>query len=300
MRIVMIGIGSIARKAYLPVLTARADVDLHLVTRDAAVLAATGAAYGITGLHQDLDHALDTGRFNAAFVHTATAAHAGIVERLLQQGIAVFVDKPLADDFDTVAQLVAAAERAERPLIVGFNRRHAPPYVGLRGIPHDTLLMHKHRRQEPSTPRETVFDDFIHVIDTLRFLSPATSPQLSVETTMRDGRLTSILLLLSSPEHKAIGMMNRNAGLDEEKLELVGGHGRHAVLNMSDTIDYDGAEVRSRRDDWAAVSLQRGFEGMIADVLDAVLENRPVASHDILETHRICELIVRHAEASAA
>lgn len=71
-------------------------------------------------------------------------------------------------------------------------------------------------------------------------------------------------------------------------------------MNLSDTIDYDLAEIRSRRDDWTAVSAKRGFDDMCADFLDAVREGRRVASHDILETHRICELIVEHAEGLSA
>jgi virulence factor len=117
-----------------------------------------------------------------------------------------------------------------------------------------------------------------------------------VETVVRDGNLSSILLLLSSRHHKAIGMMSRSAGLDEERLELVGSGGRRAVLNLSETIAYDGAQVRSRRDDWAATSLQRGFDAMCAHFLDTVRHRRPADYDDILETHRICELIVRHAE----
>jgi len=296
MRILMIGLGSIAHKAYLPVIGARADLELHLLTRDQAVLAAAGAAYRTEHLYTDLDEALKAGSFNAAFVHVATTAHPQIVERLLSEGIAVFVDKPLADTFDDAARLVAAADRAQCPLMVGFNRRYAPNYVELRDFPHNTLLMYKHRSQQPAAPRATVFDDFIHVVDTLRFLSPPGEPQLTMDTIVQDGKLLSILLVFSSVQHKAVGMMNRSAGLDEERLEVIGSAGRRAVLNLSETIDFDGAEVRSRRDDWAAVPLQRGFEHMCSDFLDAVRDQRPVAAHDILETHRICELIVRQAE----
>ena len=296
MRILMIGLGQIACKAYLPVLGSRAEVELHLVTRDRSQLTSIGAAYRIPYLYGDLEEALDTACFDAAFVHAATPAHPAIVARLLREGIAVFVDKPLADNFDQAARLVEMAERTQLPLMVGFNRRYARAYADLPAGAHDTLLMYKHRRQQAAPPRPTVFDDFIHVVDSLRFLSPAANPQIAIETTIREGKLQAIILLLSSPQHKAIGMMNREAGLDEERLEIIGRGARRAVLNLSDSIDYEGAEIRSRRDDWSAVALQRGFEAMCADFLDAVRERRRVASFDILETHRICELIVQHAE----
>ena len=37
MRMLLIGLGDIARKAYLPVLSTRADLDIHLATRDAGL-----------------------------------------------------------------------------------------------------------------------------------------------------------------------------------------------------------------------------------------------------------------------
>ena len=37
MRVLMVGIGDIAHKAYLPVLGTRDDIELHCCTRDAAV-----------------------------------------------------------------------------------------------------------------------------------------------------------------------------------------------------------------------------------------------------------------------
>ena len=44
MRVAMIGLGDIARKAYLPVLGTRADVQLAFVTRSTATLDELGAA----------------------------------------------------------------------------------------------------------------------------------------------------------------------------------------------------------------------------------------------------------------
>jgi predicted dehydrogenase len=41
LRVGMIGLGAIAQKAYLPVLTARPDVELHLFTRDRVIWART-------------------------------------------------------------------------------------------------------------------------------------------------------------------------------------------------------------------------------------------------------------------
>ncbi len=297
MRVVMAGLGDIARKAYLPVLAAMPGIELHLATRNRDVLAALGATYRIAHRHDSLDAALASTRFDAAFVHSATAAHPAMVEMLLRHGAAVFVDKPLADSFDTAARLVDLADRQGRLLGVGFNRRFAPDYAALRTEPRAFMLMQKHRHAQPDTPRTVVFDDFIHVVDTLRFLAPGPIERTQIETIVRDGLLSGVTLTLAGDGHHAIGTMQRDSGLDEERLDIIGGDRRRSVLNLSETGDQNGTDTHARRGDWTPVTCQRGFDAMCADFLAGVREARPTAAEDILATHRLCEDIVRHAEA---
>jgi virulence factor len=46
---------------------------------------------------------------DAAFVHAATAAHPEVVARLLEAGVPVYVDKPLADSYPEAERLVGLA-----------------------------------------------------------------------------------------------------------------------------------------------------------------------------------------------
>ena len=301
MRVLVVGLGDIARKAYLPALATIPGLELHLATRNAAVLAEVGAAYRIAALHPSIAAAIDSASFDAAFVHAATQAHPEIVEQLLRAGVPTFVDKPLADSFDEAARLVALSEETACLLMVGFNRRFAPDYTALRDHPRDLVLMQKHRRGPLDEPRRTVFDDFIHVVDTLLFLSPKEQQRVTIETAMDEGRLRSITVTLSSDAQRAIGIMHRASGLDEERLDVIGAGTRRSVLNLSDVHDQvAGSETITRRPDWTSVSRQRGFDAMCADFLTAVREGRATASNEILNTHRLCEDIVRHAEASSA
>jgi virulence factor len=296
MRVLMAGLGDIARKAYLPVLATTPGIELHLATRNRAVLTELGATYRIAHLHDGLDAALAAASFDAAFVHSATAAHPSMAEALLHHGAAVFVDKPLADSFDEAARLVDLADRQGRLLGIGFNRRFAPDYVALRTQPRGFMLMQKHRRAQPDTPRSVVFDDFIHVVDTLRFLATAPIQRTQIETIVRDGLLSGVTVTLAGDGHHAIGTMQRESGLDEERLDIIAGDRRRSVLNLSETGDQNGIDTRTRRGDWTPVTRQRGFEAMCADFLAGVREARTTAAEDILATHRLCEDIVRHAE----
>ena len=300
MRVLVVGLGDIARKAYLPVIGGEPGLELHLATRDRSVLDAVGDAYRIVHRHESVGEALDAVSFDAALVHAATAAHPAIVEQLLRAGVPVLVDKPLADSLDEAARLVALSEDAGRLLMVGFNRRYAPDYAALRDQPRDVCLMQKHRRGPLDEARRTVFDDFIHVVDTLLFLAPAGAERVTIETLVRDGLLHSVTLMLASDRHVAIGSMNRDSGLDEERLDVIGGGRKHSVLNLAERREQaDGIESLTRRPDWAPIGRQRGFEAMCADFLQGVQDGRATASDDVLTTHRLCEDIVRHAEATA-
>jgi virulence factor len=296
MRVLIVGLGDIARKAYLPVVTGLPGLQLHFASRNQPVLRELGEAYRVTNLHASAGEALAASSFDAAFVHAATDAHPSLVELLLRAGVHVLVDKPLAYSFDEAARLVSIAEEMDRLLMVGFNRRYAPDYTQLLNHPRELCIMQKHRLRQLDEPRRTIFDDFIHVVDTLLFLSPARPERISIETQMARHMLRSVSIKLASERHVALGIMHRDSGLDEECLSVVGNGEKRSVLNLSTTSEQiAGIEHVARRPDWTSVSRQRGFEAMCTDFIQAVQEGRTTRSRDILETHRLCEEIVRSA-----
>ena len=297
MRVLVTGLGDIARKAYLPILAALPDLDVHLATRDPQALHDAGRTFRVPHLHASIEQALATATFDAAFVHSATSAHPASVQLLLERRIPAFVDKPLADNLAQAQQLVALAERQATLLMVGFNRRFAPDYAALRDTGASLILMEKHRHTQPDTPRRVVFDDFIHVIDTLLFLAPSPVQRRTIETHVEQGLLKTVTLMLAGEGYTAIGTMHRDSGLDEERLDVIGNGVRQSVQNMAETIRSAGTECRRRRGDWTTVGRQRGFEAMCADFLLAVRERRPTLATDILSTHALCEAVTAHAEA---
>lgn len=153
MKVGVIGLGDIAQKAYLPVLTARPGVELHLQTRTPATLERIGEMHHIPAArrHTDLDGLLAEG-LDAAFVHAPTAVHPEIVTRLLAADVPTYVDKPLAYELVESRRLVELAEERGVSLAVGFNRRHAPGYVQCADHPRDLIVMQKNRIGLPEDP----------------------------------------------------------------------------------------------------------------------------------------------------
>ncbi|WHM39829.1 Gfo/Idh/MocA family oxidoreductase [Streptomyces sp. BPTC-684] len=296
MKVGCIGLGDIAQKAYLPVLTTLPGVELHLQTRTPATLARVADTHHVplAQRHTELDALLAQG-LDAAFVHAPTAVHPTIVARLLEAGVATYVDKPLAYELADSQRLVELAEERGVSLAVGFNRRLAPGYAQCAEHPRELILMQKNRVGLPEDPRTLVLDDFIHVVDTLRFLAPGPIEHTVVRARVREGLMEHVVLQLSGDGFTAIGTMNRMNGSTEEILEVSGQDTKRQVLNLADVVDHKGQPTVRRRGDWVPVARQRGIEQAVYSFLDAVRAGKLLSARDALATHELCERVVREA-----
>ncbi|WP_395759619.1 Gfo/Idh/MocA family oxidoreductase [Streptomyces althioticus] len=294
MKVGCIGLGDIAQKAYLPVLAVQPGVELHLQTRTPATLKRVGDTLHLPEAqrHADLD-ALVAAGLDAAFVHAPTDVHPQIVTRLLEAGVPTYVDKPLAYELADSERLVEFAEERGVSLAVGFNRRHAPGYAQCADHPRELILMQKNRVGLPEEPRRMILDDFIHVVDTLRFLVPGQVDDVTVRARAEDGLLHHVVLQLAGDGFTALGVMNRLSGSTEEILEVSGQDTKRQVVNLAEVIDHKGQPTVRRRGDWVPVSRQRGIEQVTLAFLDAVRAGKTLSARDALATHELCERVVR-------
>lgn len=310
MKIGLIGLGDIAQKAYLPVLGHRTDVSLYLSTRDETRLQQIGAAYRIHEhrLFNRWDTMLEIG-LDAVFVHAATEAHDEIVKQCIVAGLHVFVDKPVTYNLVQTEKRFELAKQHRRLLMVGFNRRYAPLYRGLfgEGAPDITILQ-KNRVGLPGDVRTFVLDDFIHVVDTLRWLHRAREFDFHVQSkrTM-DGKLANVIVQLSHGQRTAIGIMNRDSGAVEETLEWMKDGEKCKVTNLRELVRYKDNQARHEHaGDWATVGDVRGFHAMVDTFLQSVHRMKDsggeawdeftATMEDDLSTHRICEDIIQNVE----
>ncbi|MEU6274527.1 Gfo/Idh/MocA family oxidoreductase [Streptomyces populi] len=301
MKVGCIGLGDIAQKAYLPVLGVQPGIELHLQTRTPATLerVADGLHLPRDRRHTDLD-ALLAQDLDAAFVHAPTVTHPEIVTRLLEAGVPTYVDKPLAYELGDSERLVRLAEERNVSLAVGFNRRHAPAYAQCAEHPRELILMQKNRTGLPEEPRTMILDDFIHVVDTLRFLAPGPVDDVTVRARTEDGLLHHVVLQLAGDGFTALGVMNRLSGSSEEILEVSGQDTKRQVVNLAEVIDHKGQPTVRRRGDWVPVARQRGIEQVVLAFLDAVRTGKVLSARDALETHELCERVVRAVQERSA
>ncbi len=110
------------------------------------------------------------GRVDAASVVVPTVAHSGVGCRLLDLGIDVLVEKPMAASLAEADALLSAAARNARILQVGHLERFNPAIVAVMPVLNRPLYFEVHRLGV-FTPRsldiDVVYDVMIHDLDIL-------------------------------------------------------------------------------------------------------------------------------------
>lgn len=131
MRIGIVGLGDIAKKAYLPVLSEKEDIELVLCTRNKTTLENLSTKYRINEYVQTVDELINK-KVQAVFVSTATEAHFEVAKKLIENGINVYIDKPISLNFKETEEIAKLAEKNKVIAMVGFNRRFSPMFSKLK------------------------------------------------------------------------------------------------------------------------------------------------------------------------
>lgn len=121
----VVGLGTISQKAYLPYMRQLGGVTWHLSTRNRDVREQVGQLFGQAVLYSDVKE-LSKASLDGVFIHAATSAHAELASLFLNQGIPVFIDKPIADNYLMTKNLYDLAKKNQTFLMAGFNRRFTP------------------------------------------------------------------------------------------------------------------------------------------------------------------------------
>ncbi|PRX34833.1 virulence factor [Orenia metallireducens] len=299
MKIGVIGLGSIAQKAYLPVITAKEELDLFFLTRNQEKLESLAKKYRISNKSSNLDDLIDFG-VEAAFVHTATTAHVPIIERLLNHGVHVYVDKPISYSLAESKRMVELAKENNLKLMVGFNRRFVPMYQQLkREFTAETILLEKNRLNNPQNFKIAIYDDFIHVIDTIRFLAEGQLADLMIDAILDGELLKQLVIKLKGERLTAIGIMNRDSGVNQEILQVIGKKRKAIIKDLVERVDYQGGEERiSRSASWHPTLYNRGFVNIVDEFIKVVQEDIAIDQllDDALVTHKLCEEIIEKIE----
>lgn len=276
----MIGLGSIACKAHLPVMTQQPDVELILCTRQSEMLGQLMKQYRIHEGYTDYRE-LAAARLDAVMIHSATQSHFEIVEFFLKQGLPVFVDKPLTDSYPTCESLHNLAEQKQLPLFMGFNRRYLPllnQHLNLSDT-HDNRLLslrwEKHRHAEPGQIRTFLFDDFIHPLDSTNLHGDLSQDSLHISIQSDQDQLGRIDVQWQRGNTLFHASMNRLFGITQEVISA-------SYLNISYQFDsfltgtcwQNNQTQKLQLPDWTPMLASKGFFAMTDHWLEVVKTGR--------------------------
>ncbi|ANS43376.1 Gfo/Idh/MocA family protein [Serratia inhibens] len=301
LRVGVVGLGGIAQKAYLPILSQAADWTL---------------VGGFSPNQQKAQPICDSYRMacfssldslaqqcDAVFVHSSTASHFQVISELLRHGVHVYVDKPLAETLEQGEQLLALAEKQRKTLMVGFNRRFSPVYRQLKQEMQRpaSIRMDKHRADSvgPNGLRFTLLDDYLHVVDTALWLGGSEGQLLSGSL-----RVTDAGELLYAEHHFACGetlvttSMHRRAGSQRESVQAVAEGAVYQVNDMRQWLREDPQGVLEQPvAGWQTTLAQRGFDGAIRHFIESV-SNQTVpetAGEQAIAAQRVIERLLQDA-----
>lgn len=301
LRIAMLGLGDIAKKAYLPIVAIHPEVEPILCSRNQEVLAELQNKYRISESYQSITE-LIASKPDAIMIHSATKSHFAIAKQSLTAGIATFVDKPLSLSFEECQVLVDLAKEKNVPLYVGFNRPKAPLISRLQRESIEQVSWQKNRVNLPATPRDFIFNDFIHVVDGLLYLAQCQQLEqlesLTINAKVEDELLTRIQFSFTFEQALFQGAMNRLSGITEERLEIFLENEKVQIDSLTRGQHYQaGAVTPLGFNDWQSNLYQRGFDDMIEDWLNDVKDNKANIKRleSILASHHLCEKLVSAA-----
>ncbi len=157
------------------VLSEMRDIDLALIfDPDAATAEGVAAAYGAQAVTNAADFV--SAGLEAAVVATPNRHHAELGVALLEAGVHLLVEKPIAADLKGAQAMIDAAKANDRVLMVGHVERFNPAVETVRrAIADDDIISIQITRVGPFPPRMgevgVVIDLAVHDIDIIRHLT---------------------------------------------------------------------------------------------------------------------------------
>ncbi len=300
LRVGVIGAGSFATNVLIPTLASLPGAELRGIASAKGIRArGLGRKYGFAYCTSEADRILDDPDVDCVVVLTRHDSHAPFAVRALEAGKPVFVEKPLALSDETLEQVLAARERADLPLMVGFNRRFAPLAVKMKALVAERAQPlsicyranvgyrpPEHWLHDPREGGGVILAEGCHFIDFCHWLTEAELRELSVfsirdhdqavpsadnvhiQMSFSDGSVATVCYL-----------SNGSPAYGRERVEVLGDN---AVAVLEDFRRLEWARglgrIRRRR---AWIKPDKGFRAQLETFLRCVRDQEPLPHQDL-------------------
>jgi myo-inositol 2-dehydrogenase/D-chiro-inositol 1-dehydrogenase len=256
----------------------------------------------------DVDELFKNPDLDAVAITSIAAAHADLIVKAAEAGKAIFCEKPMALTLEEADRAINAANQADVPLQIGFNRRFSADFA----LAHETIVaggigtpqLMRSITRDPGwpagladaagVPAWTIFrETLIHDFDMLLWLNPGAEPvevytkaDALVAPDFKDNGLLDTAVVMITFDNGAIATAEANFSAAygyDVRGEVFGSAGMVTAgrLNSSPMLYYNerGLEQRTLRSD--VEMFQDAYIKELADFTDAIRNNtRPAVTGD--------------------
>lgn len=125
--IAFVGAGNYAKAQLIPAIASASKVrKVQVVTATGASARRTSEKYDYASCGTDPQEVFENDAVDLVFIATQHDSHASLAREAMKAGKAVWLEKPIGLDQESVRELVAAARDTQGFLSVGYNRRFSP------------------------------------------------------------------------------------------------------------------------------------------------------------------------------
>jgi len=312
-RVAMIGAGSMANRVHYPSLASFDDVEIAAVCDiDSARLQATADRYGIAGRYSDYRKMVEEVAPDAVYVIGPPHMMFDIWTWCLEQGLNLYVEKPLGITIHQARALAYLADQKGCITQVSFQRRSCPMVVKLREeclkrgpIVHAECSFFKYEIKPYLQARDHMMDDGVHAIDTLRWMCGGEVVAIhSVTKRVQTPDINFISALMEFDTGATGVMLNSwSSGRRIFKVEMHApgicveaeheNKGRLYVEGDTQGVEYDTREVAGSDE----LYVYGGFQAKNREFIDALKSGTQPQScfADALKTMEVAERILAQA-----
>lgn len=264
----MIGTGRVTTTKSAPGLNkARRSTLCSVMSRTASQAAAYAAKNNVAKVYDNAIHLLNDPDIDAVYIATPPSSHKEYTIAAAKAGKAVYVEKPMAQDYAECCEMLAACERANVPLFVAYYRRSLPRFLKIKSLLDNgsigevryvnmvftkpTLAIDQkgiyHWHIDPAISKYGQFlNTGCHMIDTVQFLcGPITSVKGFAQNQAGLYKVPDSVMatfLFESGIH-GVGAWNFSVHEQVDRTEIVGSLGTITYSTYSDTpikLDIEG------------------------------------------------------------
>jgi predicted dehydrogenase/NADPH:quinone reductase-like Zn-dependent oxidoreductase len=312
-RVGIIGADSFVQDTLLPTLTRLGDVTVKAISDIEFTRAErVSKLYGVARACQLDTEILNGDLVDAIIVATNTVYHADRAMHALESNKAVFVQEPLAANFEQLGRIKQMLEeRPHVPLCVDYYRSHAPFMKKIKTVlkKRSTPLMahyrvnaqHKGCEKNRINGTGNIIGDVCHFVDLFCYLTDAQPVAVSVESihTMRDDVFPTdnVAAQISFADGSVCSLLYTTLGHEQSGTEQLEIFFDSKTIIMHDFLSLEGYGLPAWFDESVSTPVY-GRDLLIADFFAGLRENpvrTPISRERILMSNTITLIIDRLA-----